>query len=49
VAINGWDRGIVGVIDGEPPLGVEAEEGIVKRRSLLRIWDTSSGERSPGV
>lgn len=36
VAVNGRGRGIAGVIDGEPPLGVEAAEDIVKRRALLR-------------
>jgi adenosine/AMP kinase len=29
-------RGIVGVIDGEPPLGVETGEDVVDRRDLLR-------------
>jgi len=29
-------RGIVGVIDGGPPLGVETESDVVARRELLR-------------
>jgi adenosine/AMP kinase len=34
VAPNG--RGIVGVIDGQPPLGVETEQDVADRRNLLR-------------
>jgi adenosine/AMP kinase len=30
-------RGILGVIDGSPPLGVEAEEDVVWRKGFLRI------------
>ena len=29
-------RGIVGVIDGQPPLGVETEGDVVSRKELLR-------------
>jgi hypothetical protein len=29
-------RGILGVIDGQPPLGVEDEADITARKSLLR-------------
>ncbi len=29
-------RGIVGVIDGSPPLGVEQEQDVVERKQLLR-------------
>jgi uncharacterized protein len=29
-------RGIIGVIDGEPPAGVEQDEDIVGRHALLR-------------
>ena len=37
VADNGRGRGIVGVIDGEPPLGIENEEQRKKRREFLRM------------
>ncbi len=36
VADNGRGRGIVGVIDGQPPLGIEDEESRKKRREFLR-------------
>ena len=36
VAVTPGGRGIVGVIDGEPPLGVETGEDVVDRRNLLR-------------
>jgi uncharacterized protein len=36
VAITGLGRGIVGVIDGSPPLGVETDADVAERRSLLR-------------
>lgn len=36
VAENDAGRGIVGVIDGEPPLGVESEEDVSARHDLLR-------------
>jgi adenosine/AMP kinase len=29
-------RGIVGVVDGEPPLGVENDDDVVARLELLR-------------
>ncbi len=37
VADNGRGRGIIGVIDGEPPLGIEDEDGRKKRREFLRM------------
>lgn len=36
VAETGGGRGIVGVIDGAPPLGVENEQDAADRRALLR-------------
>lgn len=36
VAVTGLGRGIVGVVDGEPPLGVESDEDAAGRRALLR-------------
>jgi len=36
VAVTEHGRGILGVIDGQPPLGVEAEEDITARKDLLR-------------
>ena len=36
VAITDRGRGIVGVIDGSPPLGVETEPDVAERRGLLR-------------
>ncbi len=36
VAVTARGRGIVGVIDGEPPLGVESDRDIAERRDLLR-------------
>jgi len=36
VAQTGQGRGIVGVVDGAPPLGVEAAEDAASRRDLLR-------------
>ncbi|MBK9696429.1 MAG: adenosine-specific kinase [Propionibacteriaceae bacterium] len=36
VAVTARGRGIVGVVDGEPPLGVETDADVVERRSLLR-------------
>jgi adenosine/AMP kinase len=29
-------RGILGVVDGEPPLGVEQERDVLERKTLLR-------------
>lgn len=37
VAETGSGRGILGVIDGAPPLGVETEEDATERRALLRV------------
>jgi hypothetical protein len=36
VAEQGDQRGIMGVLDGEKPLGVEAEKEINERKDLLR-------------
>jgi adenosine/AMP kinase len=36
VAVTEQGRGILGVIDGASPLGVEGEDGVTWRRSLLR-------------
>ena len=36
VAVTGRGRGIIGVIDGEPPVGMETESDVAERRSLLR-------------
>ncbi len=36
VAQNERGRGIVGVIDGAPPLGVEQEQDVKERKALLR-------------
>jgi adenosine/AMP kinase len=37
VAVTERGRGIVGVIDGEPPAGVETEDDVADRRELLRV------------
>jgi len=37
VADNGRGRGVIGVIDGEPPLGIENGEQRKKRREFLRM------------
>jgi uncharacterized protein len=37
LADNGGGRGILGVIDGEKPRGVEDDEGIAWRKSFLRM------------
>ncbi len=37
VAATERGRGIVGVIDGEPPIGVETESDVDDRRELLRV------------
>lgn len=37
VAVTDRGRGIVGVIDGEPPTGVESEDDVADRRELLRV------------
>ncbi|MBF9069704.1 adenosine-specific kinase [Streptacidiphilus fuscans] len=36
VAVTGQGRGVVGVVDGEPPLGEETESDVTARRQLLR-------------
>jgi uncharacterized protein len=36
VAVTRRGRGVVGVVDGEPPLGVESEQDIAARHDLLR-------------
>jgi adenosine/AMP kinase len=36
VAKTDQGRGVVGVIDGEPPVGVETEEDVAGRKALLR-------------
>ena len=36
VARTAAGRGVMGVIDGQPPLGVEAEDDIAARKALLR-------------
>lgn len=37
VAETELGRGVIGVIDGEPPVGVEADEEIAWRKSFLRM------------
>lgn len=36
VAATGLGRAVVGVVDGEPPLGVETDEDVASRKRLLR-------------
>ncbi|MEZ0068023.1 adenosine/AMP kinase [Streptacidiphilus sp. MAP12-20] len=36
VAVTGAGRGIIGVVDGAPPLGEETEQDVADRRQLLR-------------
>jgi adenosine/AMP kinase len=36
VAVTGQGRGVVGVVDGQPPLGVETEDDVRDRQDLLR-------------
>lgn len=36
VAVTPLGRGILGVVDGEPPLGVETDDDVAERRALLR-------------
>jgi adenosine/AMP kinase len=36
VAVTERGRGVIGVIDGSPPVGVEQESDVADRRSLLR-------------
>ena len=36
VAVTGRGRGIIGVIDGSPPAGIEQDTDVAERRALLR-------------
>ena len=36
VAKDGEGRGVIGVIDGKPPMGVENDENVKERREFLR-------------
>ena len=36
VAVTDAGRGVAGVIDGQPPLGVETEQDVADRKDLLR-------------
>ncbi len=36
VAVTNAGRGVAGVIDGEPPVGVETEQDVADRKELLR-------------
>jgi uncharacterized protein len=36
VAVTPRGRGVIGVVDGETPLGVETEQDVAERRDLLR-------------
>jgi adenosine/AMP kinase len=36
VAVTPRGRGVVGVVDGQPPIGVETDEDVAARRALLR-------------
>ena len=36
VAVTDLGRGVIGVVDGEPPVGVEQEDDIAERHDLLR-------------
>jgi adenosine/AMP kinase len=36
VGTTGQGRGVLGVIDGSPPLGVETDDDVVERKELLR-------------
>ena len=52
VAVTERGRGIIGVIDGVPPVGIETDADVTDRRGLLRIWATScdatAGPRGAG-
>lgn len=37
IAVTKAGRGVVGVIDGQPPVGVETERDVADRRDLLRV------------
>ena len=49
VAESGGDRGILGVIDGSSPKGVEDGDGVSWRKSLLRGLATSSRGSNDGT
>jgi hypothetical protein len=36
IAVTSAGRGVAGVIDGEPPVGVETDDDVADRRDLLR-------------
>lgn len=36
IAVTDTGRGVVGVVDGQPPVGVETEQDVADRRELLR-------------
>jgi adenosine/AMP kinase len=36
VAVTERGRGVIGVIDGSPPVGIETESDVASRRGLLR-------------
>ena len=36
VGVTPLGRGVVGIVDGEPPLGVETEDDVAARHDLLR-------------
>ena len=36
VAVTARGRGIIGVVDGQPPIGVETDADVSDRRALLR-------------
>jgi uncharacterized protein len=36
VAVTGRGRGVIGVIDGSPPVGIEQDDDVTERRALLR-------------
>ena len=43
VAVTQQGRGILGVVDGEPPLGVETEDDVADRIALLRRFGYKLG------
>lgn len=43
VATTGAGRGVVGVVDGEPPLGAETEADVARRLALLRKFGYKLG------
>jgi adenosine/AMP kinase len=36
IAESGWGRGVIGVIDGQSPLGMESDENAKERKEFLR-------------